>query len=260
MRKGFGGVWPSCDPPDFGRFTPAHAGFGCARPRRPCSPKTSLIAHAKHGFTDGTVKNLVSILLLLYSRRAAGEFVLCSTPPLEFCAGTLYTCHEMLRAIRKDDGETVEAWSQKESSGLFACPSCGGEVILRGGRRRLDHFAHVAERKCLHDLGESENHRRCKAELWVCLADAPHVSDVQLERPLGEVRADVSANINGVPVAIEIQLSNLSVDDIIRRTKEYTRRGIYVLWLARWKPALDSGRYTPKPWERWLHAAYFGRV
>jgi len=96
----------------------------------------------------------------------------------------------MLRAIRKNDGETVEAWSQKESSGPFACPSCGGEVILRGGRRRLDHFAHVAERKCLHDLGESENHRRCKAEIWVCLHDAAHVSEIQLERPLGEVRAD----------------------------------------------------------------------
>jgi competence protein CoiA len=74
------------------------------------------------------------------------------------------------------------------------------------------------------------------------------------------VRADVSACINGVPVAIEVQLSNLSVADIIRRTKEYGRRGIYVLWLARWRPALDSGRYSPKPWERWLHAAYFGRV
>ena len=166
----------------------------------------------------------------------------------------------MLRAIRKNDGVTVEAWSQRESSGPFACPSCGSEVILRGGRRRLDHFAHVAERKCPHDLGESENHRRCKAEIWVCLKEAPRVVDLQLERPLGEVRADVSANINGVPVAIEVQLSNLSVADITRRTKEYTRRGIYVLWLARWKPALDSGRYSPKPWERWLHAAYYGRV
>ena len=38
----------------------------------------------------------------------------------------------MIRAIRKSDGETVEAWSQKESSGPFACPSCGGEVVLRG--------------------------------------------------------------------------------------------------------------------------------
>jgi predicted RNA-binding Zn-ribbon protein involved in translation (DUF1610 family) len=151
----------------------------------------------------------------------------------------------MLRAIRKSDGEIVEAWSQKESAGPFQCPSCGGEVILRSRKRRLDHFAHAAERVCHHDLGESENHRRSKAEIWVCLKDAPRVADVQLERPLGEVRADVSATINGVSVAIEVQLSNLSVANIMRRTQEYTRRGIYVLWLSRWRPALDSGRYTP---------------
>src|SRR5580704_15850230 len=108
----------------------------------------------------------------------------------------------MLRAIRKSNGETVEAWSQKESSGPFACPSCGSEVILRGGRRRLDHFAHAAERVCRFDLGESDNHRRCKTEIWRALADAPHVADAQLERPLGEVRADVSARVNGVPVAV----------------------------------------------------------
>ena len=63
----------------------------------------------------------------------------------------------MLRAIRTSDGETVEAWSQREAVGPFSCPACGGEVILRGGRRRLNHFAHAPEQTCRYDLGESEN-------------------------------------------------------------------------------------------------------
>jgi competence protein CoiA len=145
----------------------------------------------------------------------------------------------MLRAIRKSDGETVEAWSQKESAGPFSCPSCGGEVILHSGRRRLEHFAHTPERACRFDLGESENHRRCKAEIWVCLANA------QLERPLGDVRADVSANVNGVPVAFEVQLSNLSLEDIIRRTKEYARRGIGVR-LEQTSSGSAAGRASPR--------------
>jgi competence protein CoiA len=33
-----------------------------------------------------------------------------------------------------------------------------------------------------------------------------------------------------------------------------------VLWLLQWKPELDAGRYTPKLWEKWIHAAYFGHV
>jgi competence protein CoiA len=58
--------------------------------------------------------------------------------------------------------------------------------------------------------GETEIHRRCKAEIYDTLLRAPHVKDVKLERYLNEIRPDISAYINGVPVAIEAQISNLS--------------------------------------------------
>ena len=81
-----------------------------------------------------------------------------------------------------------------------------------------------------------------------------------MERPLGTNHPDVSAYINGVPVAIEVQISSLSLETITRRTIEYARKGIYVLWLLQWTPELNSPRYTPQIWEKWIHAAYFGRV
>jgi competence protein CoiA len=123
----------------------------------------------------------------------------------------------------------------------------------------LDHFAHRAD-FCPDELGESEMHRRIKAEIWLSLAQAKDVSELELERRFGDVRADIAASIRGVPVAIEIQVSDLSVDRIAFRTKEYARHGVFVLWLRLWKPSLERGRYSPAPWERWLHAAYFGRV
>jgi competence protein CoiA len=46
----------------------------------------------------------------------------------------------------------------------------------------------------------------------------------------------------------------------MRRTQEYTRKGIYVLWLLQWTPLLDGERYSPRLWEKWVHTAYFGRV
>ncbi len=46
----------------------------------------------------------------------------------------------------------------------------------------------------------------------------------------------------------------------MHRTIEYARKGIYVLWVAQWKPALDEVRYSPALWEKWVHATYFGRV
>jgi competence protein CoiA len=97
-------------------------------------------------------------------------------------------------------------------------------------------------------------------EIYEALLRQPGVAKVALERSLTSVRPDVSARINGIPVAIEVQISTLSHETIIHRTKEYERKGIYVLWLAQWTPYLDGERYSPRLWEKWVHAAYFGNV
>ena len=166
----------------------------------------------------------------------------------------------MLCAIRKSNGVNVIASASQRADGPFRCPACESEVILRKGRLRIDHFSHKTTLACAYGDGETEIHRRCKAEIYEALLRAPHVSDAKLERYLKDVRPDVSARIAGVSVAIEVQISNLSVETVIRRTEEYARRGIFLLWLAQWTPALDNLNYSPRPWERWVHAAYFGRV
>jgi competence protein CoiA len=166
----------------------------------------------------------------------------------------------MLRAKRKLTGEIVTAYFASKAHGPFNCPDCGDPVILKTRRGRTSHFAHENPIACKFAEGESELHRRCKMEIFEALQKAPGVSKAALERPLGLVRPDVSAEINGVPVAIEVQISSLSPETIQRRTIEYARLGIYVLWLLQWTPALDGRRYTPRLWEKWVHAAYFGRV
>ena len=65
---------------------------------------------------------------------------------------------------------------------------------------------------------------------------------------------------NGVRVAIEVQISNLTMSRIIERTEAYNDLGIYVLWMPLYDAKLNSGVYAPKFWEKWLHATYFGRV
>src|SRR5271165_6708457 len=108
----------------------------------------------------------------------------------------------MLCAIRKINGETVVASGSDRSDGPFRCPACQSEVILRKGRLRIDHFSHRTTLACAYGEGETEIHRRCKAELYEALLRAPHVTDAKLERYLKDVRPDVSARIGGVPVAI----------------------------------------------------------
>jgi competence protein CoiA len=166
----------------------------------------------------------------------------------------------MLCAKRKLTGEIVTAYLASKAHGPFKCPDCGDEVILKTGRRTVNHFAHVNPLACRYAENESEEHRRCKMEIYGSLQRHTAVRNVALERPLGTNRPDVSANINGVPVAIEVQISSLSLETIQQRTMEYARKGIYVLWLLQWTPKLDARRYTPRLWEKWIHAAYFGRV
>jgi competence protein CoiA len=166
----------------------------------------------------------------------------------------------MLSAKRKSDGQTVAAYFESVRNGPFVCLQCNEEVILKPGRRRVNHFAHANPIACKFAEGESEAHRRCKMEIYEALLKTPGVRDAALERPLGTVRPDVSAYINRVPVAIEVQISSLSLETIMSRTIQYARKGIYVLWLLQWTPDLDARRYAPRLWEKWIHAAYFGRV
>jgi competence protein CoiA len=166
----------------------------------------------------------------------------------------------MLCAKRKSDGQTVTAYLSSKAHGPFFCPDCRDEVILKTGRRTVNHFAHLNPLACRYAENESDEHRHCKMEIFLALQKEPHVRNVALERPLGTNRPDVSMEINGVPVAIEVQISSLSLETITQRTIEYTRKGVYVLWLLQWTPDLNVPRYTPRLWEKWIHAAYFGRV
>jgi len=166
----------------------------------------------------------------------------------------------MLCAKQKSTGETVTAYLASKADAPFLCPECGDEVNLKTGRRTINHFAHVNPLACHFTEGESEAHRYCKLEIYEVFLQTPGVTDAAMERPLGSNRPDVSAYINGVPVAIEVQISSLSLETIMRRTIDYHQKGIYVLWLLQWTPKLDGGRYAPRLWEKWIHAAYFGRV
>jgi len=165
----------------------------------------------------------------------------------------------MLSAKRKSDGTIVTAYFESKRNAPFLCIDCNEEVVLKSGRHRVDHFAHANPVACKFAVGESDLHRDCKKQIFESLDREPGVR-AALERSFGEMRPDIFAIINGTRVAIEVQISSLSIETITRRTIQYAQNGIHVLWLLQWTPELDSQRYTPKVWERWVHSTYFGQV
>ena len=166
----------------------------------------------------------------------------------------------MLCAIRQSDRQKVAAWDQHKNDGPFSCPFCIEETILKKWTMKVHHFAHKPPITCEYGGGESERHRECKLTIYDGLRHHQRFLDVEIERSLGTVRPDVSGFMGGVPFAIEVQISALTMEQIVSRTSEYAKKGIYVLWLALYQAALEESRYSPRVWEKWVHAAYFGRV
>lgn len=177
------------------------------------------------------------------------------------------------------DGELVVARRTIERGRAYECRDCRWPVVFKNGPQKMPHFAHRPGSGCDFGEGETEAHRQAKFALYERLLQHPDVSEVEMECTLkgGVARADIGAFIRGEYVAFEIQRSNLSVEKITHRTETYARFGIAVMWIALaserlyfdashfrnvGQDELDRGerQYSPTPWEKWLHAAYMGRV
>lgn len=167
----------------------------------------------------------------------------------------------MLTALTKNG--RVYAWQSKKADGPFICPGCRWPAILKEGLFVAAHFAHEPGADCPYanyHQGESEVHYGAKIDIFNALSTCPGVTDLKLERYMGPVRPDISFRLNGTPIAIEMQHSSINSRVIERRTREYTRRGIYILWVSPWKD-IEAGKlqdthlYDPPAWERYIHFA-----
>ncbi len=166
----------------------------------------------------------------------------------------------MLCAYTKENASVLATEAHK-NDGPFHCPECETELILKQGRVKIAHFAHLPNTDCSYaGEPESETHIETKLEIYKALQLQPGVSKLQVERYLKEVRPDISFCFEQRYIALEIQISPLSFDELIRRTAAYTKKNIYVLWMPILSLEMFSGRYAPKEWERDLSSLYNGIV
>lgn len=168
----------------------------------------------------------------------------------------------MLTSYRKSDNVKLLARNATKEEGPFYCPECNDETILHKGSVKVHHFAHKPPISCKYGAGESVEHAYCKEQIYngLCKVDTLYC---EMERSLGEARPDifVYSRASKKSYAIEVQISNLSMSEIALRTMRYAALDIYVLWLTPVPPTMFGNKiYSPTLWEKWLHAAYFGKV
>jgi len=158
------------------------------------------------------------------------------------------------------EGERIVAWKAEKNDGIFFCPECMAPVILRKGRIRVHHFAHTASSSCKYAAGESEQHLRIKKTLYEILRKHPRCSRCEMERRLNGVRPDVSLYVEKTAIAIELQRSAISTEEIAERTQIYNDLNIAIIWVIPPPAPRNQSVCRPKSWQRFLHAMYWGRL
>lgn len=129
--------------------------------------------------------------------------------------------------------QTLEVENRKQRH--LRMPCCSSQVTLRTSRLGTRFFAHKALGECTTG-SETEAHLRLK-EMAVAAARAHEwtaETEVAGTTPLGERwTADVLAQKGDRKVAVEIQWSNQSNDETLRRQDRYMQSGVRGVWLLR---------------------------
>ena len=168
--------------------------------------------------------------------------------------------------IALSEGNRIAA-AAAERGGEFRCPSCSKPLILKKGLVVIHHFAHKPPVLCDWARGETLAHLEAKQLVHAALTARGVKAELEysVETLPGDRRADVMAwSPTGRMIAIELQHTSISAEEIAERAFAYARAGAAQMWVSFlpgpvWKEALDKGdgtwlirRYAPRQFELWI--------
>lgn len=176
------------------------------------------------------------------------------------------------------DGQRTEADSARRTEG-YVCPNCKSPVILKQGRIVIAHFAHKPPVNCDWAQGETLAHLEAKhlfAELFRSRGQRVEIEYVIPSVPSFR-RADVVVwSKRDRPVVIEVQHTNIGIEEIEARALAYAEAGFTQTWIPFlptnvWDAAQqlesDDGRsqylverYSARPFERWIHGFNYDHI
>lgn len=145
----------------------------------------------------------------------------------------------MLVAIRQSDKKSViGALIQKDQSAIYVCDYCKNTVIHHksDSGEKIGHFKHKpGESHCPNQTKETEEHIRTKLDIYEYIKEGwgSKLKVLEIEKWIcdNSIRPDVYIETSRNKIAIEVQATALTVDEIKRRTSKYFKNGIAVLWV-----------------------------
>jgi ribosomal protein L37AE/L43A len=115
----------------------------------------------------------------------------------------------------------------------YYCPECGGELVVKQGRVKIWHFAHLRRSPECSSEGETVEHLQLKEYLYRTLHNQAWVTRCELEYSIPGInrRADLYLEVTGTPIAIECQVSPLTVEKLGLKLTDYTQYGIHTIYV-----------------------------
>lgn len=149
---------------------------------------------------------------------------------------------------RDTSGMQVEA-ARDLGNDEFTCPTCTGPVLLKRGRVKIAHFAHLPGSDCWSEP-ESVTHLRAKHLLATKFRGRGHQVALEEVHHRHGRRVDIAVTVatrtGNARVAVEVQDSAISVEDMKARTRIDRRLGfLHTLWVftdKRARALLDIAR------------------
>ena len=179
-------------------------------------------------------------------------------------------CYGLLSGLARNL-HTNEEWHAEtayKADGPFFCPNCFSDVVIRKCAEKIDHFAHKSRLSLVLGIKQMALHDACTNEICSLLAYRYPNGKWEVERLIRKSEKcktpvlipDISGRINHVPIAIEVQISALTIPRIVQRTRGYARRGVALIWIVPLSEPLGTVPFRPRLYERYLHSIYFGRT
>jgi len=145
----------------------------------------------------------------------------------------------MLTAIRISDNKKVIGCNiEKDKQSEYLCDYCKKKVIHHKSDTniRTGHFKHkTGESDCPNQTRETEYHLKTKLDIFTYISEnwGDKLKLVELEKWIckNSIRPDIYIETKSNKIAIEVQATILTVSEIKRRTINYFKNDISVLWV-----------------------------
>ena len=160
---------------------------------------------------------------------------------------------------------TIDGLPEKIQNFTWLCTICKKRLFYN---EDLKCFLHKGNRNYCFEP-ETIEHKTMKAFWYVMFPKFNRISAKKLEYKIGDQIADVYFELlNGKKVVIECQNSQISKKKLIERTKKYTHKNIYVLWIFNGLGTCVSDKKNPRNeneigalgMEKRVHSLYGGRI